>query len=378
VDFEFSADQEMLRESVRRFLADRAPITYVRSMLDDERGTSDAVWSGLAELGVTGLLAPEQYGGAGMGMVDIAPVLEELGRAVHPGPFISSAVGAVSAVALAGSAHDQARLLPDLASGERVGALAIYEARRRAAWDDPSVEAAGPDTETTLRGEKVHVADGAAADVLIVSARDAKGVLGLFEVDGRARGVRRAAAPTVDGTRKEATVTFDDAPARRLTGGDTFAALAATIDRTRVAMVVDGVGAASRALEIAVEYAKTRQQFDQPIGSFQAVQHLCADMLREVELSRAAGYYACWACDAADARERHRATTLTLAAASDGLYQVGASAIQVHGGIGFTWEHDIHLYYKRLLTLQHIAGGATDQLEELASIALEGAASGSD
>ncbi|HEY7438298.1 MAG TPA: acyl-CoA dehydrogenase family protein [Acidimicrobiia bacterium] len=373
MDFEFSADQEMLRDSVRRFLADRAPTTYVRSMLDDERGTTDAVWNGLAELGVTGLLAPEPYGGAGMGMVDMATVLEELGRAVHPGPFTSSAVGAVSAVALAGSAEDQERLLPDLASGARVGALAIYEAGRRAAWQAPSVEAAGSGTETTLTGEKVHVADGAGADVLVVSGRDADGALGLFEVDARALGVRRTPAPTVDGTRKEATVTFDAAPARRLAGDDTLGALAATVDRTRVAMVVDGVGAASRALDIAVEYAKTRRQFDRPIGSFQAVQHLCADMLRAVELSRAAGYYACWACDAADAGERHRATTLALAAASDGLYQVGASAIQVHGGIGFTWEHDIHLYYKRLLTLQHIAGGASDQLEELASIALEGA-----
>jgi alkylation response protein AidB-like acyl-CoA dehydrogenase len=375
VDFEFSADQEMLRDSIRRFLADRAPTTYVRSMLDDERGTSDAVWNALADLGVTGLLVPEQYGGAGMGMVDMAPVLEELGRAVHPGPFLSSAVGAVSAIALAGSAEDHARLLPDLASGARVGALAIYEAGHRAAWDAPSVEAKNAGAETTLTGEKVHVADGAAAGLLIVSARDTKGELGLFELDPSAGGVQRTPTPTVDGTRKEATISFDGAPARRLTGEDTLGALAATVDRTRVAMVVDGVGAASRALEIAVEYAKTRLQFDHPIGSFQAVQHLCADMLREVELSRAAGYYACWACDAADASERHRATTLALAAASDGLYQVGASAIQVHGGIGFTWEHDIHLYYKRLLTLQHVAGGATDQLEELASIALEGAGS---
>ena len=136
------------------------------------------------------------------------------------------------------------------------------------------------------------------------------------------------------------------------------------------AAVVDGVGAAARVLEIAVDYAKERQQFGVPIGSFQAVQHLCADMLRAVELARAAAYYACWAFDGADASERHRATTMALAFAADELYGVGASAIQVHAGIGFTWEHDAHLFYKRLLTLQHTGGGAIDQLEELASIAL--------
>jgi alkylation response protein AidB-like acyl-CoA dehydrogenase len=164
---------------------------------------------------------------------------------------------------------------------------------------------------------------------------------------------------------------LDDVPGRRLDRGDATATLAETIDRLAVAGVVDGVGAASRAMELAVEYARERRQFDRPIGSFQAVQHLCADMLRAVELARAAAYYACWAADAAPARERHRAVTMARAFAADELYRVGASAIQVHGGIGFTWEHDVHLYYKRLLTLQHEGGGATDHLEELASLVLD-------
>jgi alkylation response protein AidB-like acyl-CoA dehydrogenase len=146
--------------------------------------------------------------------------------------------------------------------------------------------------------------------------------------------------------------------------------VAETVDRLVVAGVVDGVGAASRALEMAVDYAKERRQFDRPIGSFQAVQHLCADMLRSVELARAGAYYACWAADAADAAERHRAATMAQAFAADELYGVGASLIQVHGGIGFTWEHDAHLYYKRLLTLKELAGGSPGQLEELASLIL--------
>jgi alkylation response protein AidB-like acyl-CoA dehydrogenase len=174
--------------------------------------------------------------------------------------------------------------------------------------------------------------------------------------------------PTVDGSRKFATV------ALRAAGGTTIAgagpALAAASDRLALAFVLDGVGAAEVALELAVEYAKEREQFGTPIGSFQAVQHLCADMLRAVELGRAAAYYAAWACDEADAAERHRAVTVARAFAADGFYRVGASAIQVFGGIGFTWEHDVHLFYKRLLTLQHLGGSASDHLEELASLVL--------
>jgi alkylation response protein AidB-like acyl-CoA dehydrogenase len=176
---------------------------------------------------------------------------------------------------------------------------------------------------------------------------------------------------TVDGTRPQGTIAMADAPARRIGDGrDAHEAMAAALDRLAAAVVVEGVGTASRALEISVEYAKARRQFDAPIGSFQAVQHLCADMLRAVELSRAAGYYACWAADAAPWQERYRAATMALAFATDELYQVGASAVQVHGGIGFTWEHDIHLFYKRLLTLQDFGGGSTDQLEELACMVL--------
>ena len=176
---------------------------------------------------------------------------------------------------------------------------------------------------------------------------------------------------TVDGTRREGTLALDRIPARRIGRSDATDAVARTVDRLHTAAVVDGVGSAARALEISVEYAHARKQFDSPIGSFQAVQHLCADMLRNVELARAASYYACWALDAADAVEAHRAATMALAYAGDGLYDVGANTIQVHGGVGYTWEHDAHLFYKRLLTLQGLGGGSTDQLEELAAIVLD-------
>jgi alkylation response protein AidB-like acyl-CoA dehydrogenase len=363
LDFEFSEDQELLRASVRRFLAERAPIAYVRALLDDERGTTDDVWTGLAELGLTGLLVPEAYGGEGGGMVDAAVVLEELGRAVHPGPYASSAVGAVSLVQLAGSDDDRADLLTGLASGATIGAVALFEPSKTHAVP----VAAGWE----LTGAHARVPDAVAADVILVAATTTDGDIGAFVLERDAAGMAVVATPTVDGTRKVAKLTFADTPARQLGAGDATSAVAETIDRIVVAAVVDGVGAASRALEMAVEYAKQRRQFDRPIGSFQAVQHLGADMLRSVELARAGAYYACWAVDAADAAERHRAATMAQAFAADELYGVGASLIQVLGGIGFTWEHDAHLYYKRLLTLKELAGGSPRHLEELATIILD-------
>lgn len=371
MDFEFSEEQEELRATVRRFLAEQAPISYVRSMLDDERGTTDEVWQGLADLGVTGLLTPEEHGGAGMGMVDMAVVLEELGRAVHPGPFASTALAAVSLVALAGDDADRGTLLPGFASGATHGTVALYEPGRRSEWRDPATTARADAAEWRISGEKVHVPDAVAAHVLIVTASSANGP-GAFAVGREAGSVEVVSSPTVDGTHKEGTVTLEDAPATRLGGPDTDAteAIAELADRMAVAAVVDGVGAASRALELSIEYAKERQQFDKPIGSFQAVQHLCADMLRAVELARAAAYYACWAIDAAPPAERHRAATMAKAFAADELYRVGAAAVQVHAGVGYTWEHDIHLFYKRLLTLQHQGGSSADHLEELASIVL--------
>jgi acyl-CoA dehydrogenase len=329
------------------------------------------VWKGLADLGVVGLLAPEDHGGAGMGMVDAAVVLETQGRFVHPGPYVASAIGAISLVDLAGDERDRDAYLPQLACGATVGTVALWEPGFRRPWNEPETLAVEDGDAWRLDGAKVHVPDTVGADVIFVVARLPHSGLGVFRVTPETQGVTLTATPTVDGTRKEAAVELVNAEAHRIGSGDATEAIAATVDRLTTAMVVDGVGAAERAMELAVEYAKERKQFDVPIGTFQAVQHLCADMLRSVELARAAAYYACWACDAADATERHRAATMAQAFAADSLYGVGANAIQVFGGIGFTWEHDIHLFYKRLLTLQHFAGGTVDQLEALASIVLD-------
>jgi alkylation response protein AidB-like acyl-CoA dehydrogenase len=333
MDFEFSPEQEMLRASVRAFLADKAPISSVRASY--ESGTFDPdVWTGLTELGVLEL-----------DMVDSAVVLEELGRALCPAPYASSAIGARA-------------LLPDLPG---IGTIALYEPGARYSWSAPATQA----RDGALTGTKVHVADAAAADVFLVTATGPDGDFGVYATESGAVD----STTTVDGSRKQGEVIFSGVPAQRIDADAT--AVARAIDRLGVASAVDAVGAAQRALELSIEYAKEREQFGKPIGSFQAVQHLCADMLRAVELGRAAAYYACWAIDEASPEEAHRAATLARAFAADTFPQLGGTAIQVFGGIGFTWEHDIHLYYKRLLSQSVALGTAGDHLEELATIAID-------
>ena len=374
MDFELSVEQQALRDTVRRFLARQAPLRpYVRSMFDDPRATTDEVWKGLADLGATGLLVPERHGGAGMTLLDMGVVLEELGRMVHPGPFVSSAVAAVSAVVAAGSAEDRAALLPGLADGSTVGTLAVVEPGSRYDWRSPRTRASLTDGGWSVSGSKALVPDAVGADLLVLSARLDDGRLGLFAVDARTDGVAVGPTPTMDPTRAHGWLTLSGARARHLGGEaapDAAPAFSRLLDRVVVALVTDGLGAASAALELSVAYAKQRVQFGRPIGSFQAVQHLCADMLQLLELGRAGTYYALWAADAADPIEAHRAATMAKAWASDSFARIGASAIQVHGGIGYTWEHDIHLFYKRLLTLQQAYGGTPDHLDELAELVI--------
>jgi alkylation response protein AidB-like acyl-CoA dehydrogenase len=360
VDFEFSGEQEMLRASVRAFLAAQAPIESVRATYEASVG-DPSIWAGLRELDVTGLLVSEEHGGAGRGLVDAAVVLEELGRAVCPAPYAASAIGAASLA--------DARLLPALADGSVIGTLAVFEVANRYACEKPSTRATRAGTGWRIDGEKVHVFDASAADVVIVTALDDAGEFGVFACET----FHAEPAPTIDGSRKQGSITFAGSDARRIdVDGDVREALDRTLDRLGVAAAVDGVGAAQRALELVLEYAKEREQFGKPIGSFQAIQHLCADMLRTVELGRAAAYYACWAIDDASPAEAHRAATIARAFSAEAFPALGGSAIQVFGGIGFTWEHDIHLYFKRLLSGSYLLGTAREHLEELASIAIDG------
>ncbi len=371
MDFEFSEDQELLRESVRRFLEENAPLTpYVREQADSDRGTSDALWKGLSELGLPGILVPEEFGGSGLGMLEMGVVLEEMGRLVHPGPVLTSSLFAVSVIRAGGALEDQKSLLPTLADGSRRASVALLEAGSGSAWRAPKTRARAQAAGWCITGEKIHVPDAAAADFFLVVASDPDG-LGLFVVESDSAEVVVTPTPLVDPTRKEATVVFTDAPAIRLSGDAVEAAVQEALDLCLIGMAVDGVGCAGRALELSLAYAREREQFGVPVGSFQAVQHLLADMLQTLELGRAGAYYALWAAEEADGAERHRTATLCKATVSDAFAKLGADAIQVFAGVGFTWEYDVHFYYKRLLSLQHTHGGASEHLEELASILLD-------
>lgn len=334
---------------MRRFLAWRAPRAWVRARWVAPRkieGARGPVWLGFVELGLPGLLVPESIGGAGCGMVEMGAVLEELGRFAHAGPFLSSAVGATSAAL----ALEAGELAGALASGDAIATLAA----------EAAVLAVDGDR---LTGAAPRVADAAVADWILVPAGDA-----VFQVERGTSGLATEPEATIDGTRSFAALRFDRTPARRL---GPRAALAPVLDRLAAALAADGLGAAQAVLDVAVSYAKERRQFGAPIGSFQAVAHLLVDMLHTVELGRGAVHHALWALDAAPAADAHRAALVAKAWASESFAKVAADAIQVFGGVGFTWDHDAHLYYKRLLGLEQSAGGAAACYDALAAAGIE-------
>jgi alkylation response protein AidB-like acyl-CoA dehydrogenase len=364
VNFEFSTEQELLRDSVRRFGTDRASIAHhVRPLLDDRVGCDTDTWKGLAEMGVLGLLDPVT---GDRDMVTAGVVVEELGRALLPEPYLPSAVGAMAAF----EADDDPTLIADIASGAHIATVAIHEPSQRYSWSSPTTTAHEHADGWQLTGLKSAVLGACAAHVFIVSAHRGDGV-GLFRVDRRDLTDEHVVSQaTIDGTRKLGSLVLDSVPATVLSTSDTVGRLSRTIDHIAVALAADAVGAASAALERTVEYAKVRKQFGVAIGSFQAVQHLCADMLRDLEIARAGVYYAMWACQSADDDERHRAALMAKAYASEVLPRVGEAAIQVSGGVGFTWEADIHLFYKRTLSAASLIGNADQEYAELADVIL--------
>ncbi|KUH88839.1 MULTISPECIES: acyl-CoA dehydrogenase family protein [unclassified Mycobacterium] len=348
MNLELTDEQLGLQDTVRRFLAEKASIaTHVRPMLGEATGTMAGVWTGLADLGVTGLLVPQEHGGAGATMVEAGIVAEQLGAAVNPGPWLSSAVAAPRALLRVGA--EPADLLQAVANGSIATVAALRGPRPHAM------------NGRTLRGSAEAVPDAAAADVLLVVAEEDHGAA-LFAVDATADTVVRTPRGHVDPTRKLFDVTFDDTPARRLAGAPRDTVLA-ILDDVLIASAADAVGAARAVSNLAVDYAKVRRQFDKPIGSFQAVQHLCVDMYETVELARSGVLHALWAADAAGPAERHLAAIRAKGYAAR-LATVGDTAVQVFGGIGFTWEHDAHLYLKRLLSFAAMAGGTGRYLEE--------------
>ncbi len=363
MDFEWTEEQELLRENVRRFVEENASIDFVRAQWEDPAGVTAAVWSKLSDLGVTGLLIPEAYGGAGLGVLDMGVVLEELGRAIHPGPFLSSALVATRLLAAAGSEKDRAAWLPRLAEGRARVAVALENG-------DDAIRATRIGEAWRLCGDLGPVMDAAGCDALLVPAQlDA--VPRIFLLEREVPSVALTPFGQVDGTRRLFRVSLEEAPAQLVGEADASEALAEARDLLAIGLVADAVGAADRALELSTAYASEREQFGRPIGSFQSLQHLMVDMLQSIELARAAVIHALWTADAAPPAERAHAASIAKAFAAEALPGVGASAIQVFGGLGFTWEMDIHLFDKRLCSQALLGGDGARHLELLATQVLD-------
>ncbi len=366
MNFAFSEEQDELRRSVHRFLEDKSPETEVRRLMETTEGYDPAVWSQMAEqLGLTSLIIPERFGGAGFTYVELVVVLEEMGASLLCAPFFSTVALATNALLTSGDEKAQDYLLPGIASGETIGTLAFTEDSGR--WDPEGVTlAASPaDDGWALNGHKSFVVDGHVAGLVLVVGRTPAG-LSLFGVKGDAAGLNRTPLATMDQTRKQARLEFSDTPAWLIgTDGGAEAGLRKTLDLAAVALAAEQVGGAQRCLDSSVEYAKTRIQFGRPIGSFQAIKHKCADMLLEVESAKSAAYYAGWAA-AEDSDELPVVASLAKSYCSEAYFHAAAENIQIHGGIGFTWEHPAHLYFKRAKSSELMLGDPTYHRELLA------------
>jgi alkylation response protein AidB-like acyl-CoA dehydrogenase len=366
MNFAFSEEQEELRRAVRRFLDDKSPMTEVRRLMETTEGYDPAVWQQMgSQLGLQGLAVPEEYGGSGFGYVELIVVLEEMGASLLCAPYFSTV--ALAANCLLSTSDESAKkdLLPAIASGETIATLAFTEDSGRWDVDGVTLEARGSGHDRTLHGHKMFVIDGHTADLVLVAARAPKGI-SLFAVESGAAGMTRTALATMDQTRKQARIEFASTPARLIGDeGGAVAGLGRTLDLAAVALAAEQVGGAQRCLDMSVDYAKTRIQFGRPIGSFQAIKHKCADMLLEVESAKSAAYYAGWAA-AEDSEELPVVASLAKSYCSEAYFHAAADNIQIHGGIGFTWEHPAHLYFKRAKSSELLFGDPTYHRELLA------------
>lgn len=366
MNFAFTEEQEELRSTVRGFMESKSSEEAVREQMETENGFDQAVWTQMAEqMGLQGLHIPEEYGGSGFGYVELGIVLEEMGRALLCAPFFSSVVLAANTLMQSGDDDAKAKYLPGIASGETIATLAYTEPSGK--WDESGVtmEAAKDGDAYTLTGTKMFVLDGHTANLIIVAARTGAGV-SLFAVEGDASGLTRTALSTMDQTRKQAKLEFSNTPAALIgTEGEGWNVLSTVLDLAAVGLAAEQVGGAQYVLEMAVQYAKDRVQFGRPIGSFQAIKHKCADMLLEVESAKSAAYYGLW-CASEMNDELPSVASLAKAYCSEAYFHASAENIQIHGGIGFTWEHPAHLYFKRAKSSELLFGEPTYHREQLA------------
>lgn len=367
MDFGFSDQQEQLKAQVRRFLDSECPLERVRQIMASEDSHDGGLWSRIAELGWTALTIPEQHGGLGLAWEDLVVVAEETGRTLFPSPLLASAVAA-RAIATLGSEHQKGRWLPAIAAGEIIATLAVLEESDDLSEAGVELAAEANGEQIVLSGRKLFVPYGQAADLLLVAARENGGV-SLFGVPASAAGVVVKAQRLVDQTSRVAEVAFEgvvvDASDRLGEPGAAWSDISKVLDAGTVALAAEMVGAADAACKLATEYAKVRKQFGQPIGKFQGVKHKLAEIFVDVESSRSLVYFASWAVDhLADARGH---VSMAKAFASQALDRAGEEGIQIHGAIGYTWECDAHLYYKRGRYCRNLSGSPEYHHERLLS-----------
>ncbi|MFL9503295.1 acyl-CoA dehydrogenase family protein [Rhodopseudomonas palustris] len=347
MNFDFSDDQKQLRDQARRFLAEKCSPKAVRAVLEGKADYDRDLWKGLAEMGFLGVAIPEEYGGTGAGHLELCVIAEELGRALAPVPFSSTVYLAAEALLLAGSEEQKQKWLPKISSGEAIGTLALFEGT-----GNPSPAAVKLAVSNgTLTGTKKPVADGAIADFAIVAARTGNSGretdVSLFLVDLKAGGVTAKPLQNVDPSRQQAELTFAGAKAEPLgAANEGWSILSRVMDRAAVLIAFEQVGGADRALEMGRDYALDRIAFGRPIGSFQAIKHILADMYVSATLARSNSYYGAWALST-DAAELSEAAAAARISATQAFQHCAKQNIQVHGGMGFTWEFDCHLYYRR-------------------------------
>jgi alkylation response protein AidB-like acyl-CoA dehydrogenase len=379
MDFDLSKTQKLLKASARDFLTRECKPARVRELIETDTAHDDKLWQSIADQGWTGLIIPEDHGGLGLGLVELAVVAEEMGRACLPGAFLST-LTAAALVERAGSVAQRAKYLEPIAAGKLKATVAFLE--KGASWevDEIKLKATREDGNFQLSRSKQIVPDAEVADLLICVARDRDG-LALLPLEHGAEGLSLKAMPSMDGTRKLHEIALESVTVAEAdvfgADGDARAALRGALDVGCVALCAEMVGGMQWVLDTTVEYAKTRQQFGRAIGSFQAVQHQCADMLLMMESARSATYYAAWALTEGDP-SASVAVSIAKAYCSDAYREVANRGIQVHGGIGFTWEHDLQLYYKRSKSSETLFGDATFHRERIARIIVDGAALGGD
>ncbi|HEY7401913.1 MAG TPA: acyl-CoA dehydrogenase family protein [Candidatus Angelobacter sp.] len=361
MQFGLSESQQILKDTARKFFAGECPVAAVRKTMETEMAYDADLWRKLAEQGFTGVIVPEEHGGMGLGKVELILLMEEAGCALLPGPFFSTVALAVPVIDALGTTAHKKKYLEPIAAGHARSTLALVESS--GGWDPASLQLSAQADKLT--GTKLFVTDAAVADFIIVAARN-----GVFAVEAKAPGLHIEPMKGMDLTRKIYTVEFKNTPAEKLGGSGS---LNHALNVATAALCAEMVGGMQRTLEITVAYAKTRKQFGKPIGIFQAVQHLCADMYLETESSRSAAYYASWALEE-NAPDAAAAVSVAKMYASDASRTVGNRGIQVHGGMGFTWENDLHLYYRRAKASETMLGDASFHRERIARLVMDGVA----